>query len=111
MRCFTDQANRTGVVAATPKRWQATTQVRELGAQYPAASALEPIGYPGNAPARVTLNEQVNVVWNDFECVDSPSLLVADFPHHILKTHSDINSMDIKPPGLSVLAFFNYRTA
>lgn len=69
-RRFGYGSNAACVVAAAPERWQSRAERSELFSQLMRASALEATDQLSDASSRIRLDEQVNVVGHDLQCVD-----------------------------------------
>lgn len=94
---FGDSANRTGVVAAAPKRRKARTQPGKFLTQNAARSALDPVHDFGDAQGRVGFNKQMHVVRHHFQRVNRHLVLDGDFRNQFLEPGINRSDQNFPP--------------
>ena len=89
--------DRTGVVAAAPKRRQAGAQRSELLPENAAGPAFDPVDDLSHAQGRVRFDEQVNVVWHHFHRVDSHAVFFGCLDDQFLQAGVNRSDEDLAP--------------
>ena len=90
-------ANRTGVIAAAPKRWKAGPQRSELLAENTAGTAFDPVDDLGHAQGRVRLDEQMHVVGHHFHRVDGHAVFFGCLDDQFLEAGVNRSDQHLAP--------------
>jgi hypothetical protein len=93
-RRLRNRSDRCYEVGAGPERRKPGSKQRELFTQYTRGYGLEPTGDIGRCPARIGLDERVNVVGHHFQSVDRHVPVVGDLVNQFLQPILDAIDQD-----------------
>ena len=83
------------VVASSPERRNSTSKCFELLPENSGTPSLEPVNYFSDRDGRVCFDEQMNVVWHDFMCMNCPTSLTTNFEEQFLEPCFDFTNQNV----------------